>query len=115
MKGTKAVLNELLKTEGVREALVVGRDGFVIEHAGDMDADAVGAAVSTTLGSVEAMGRNTEQGGLFEVMAEFKEGTIIVAPIGRDAILGITAEEGGNLGAIRLAVKKNLRELEREL
>lgn len=112
---SEQILKDLIKTDGVHEALVVGRDGFVIDHAGDMDSESVGAVVSTAIGAVEAMGRDAEQGSLFELMAEYKDGVIIVAPVGRDAVMGIVAEAGANLGRIRHDVKKNLRELERVL
>ena len=112
---TEQLLRDLNKTDGVHESLIVGRDGFVIDHAGDMDAEAVGAIVSTVIGTVESMGRDADQGGLFELMAEFKEGVMIVAPVGTDAVLGIAAEAGSNLGRIRHEVKKSLRELERLL
>ncbi len=112
---TKAVLAALTKVQGIHEALVVGRDGFVIEHVGDMEAEATGAVVSTAIGAAEAMGGELGLSNLEELMAEYKGGTVIVAPIGADAILGIAAAEDANLGAIRHAVKKNIRELERTL
>jgi len=115
MEQVKKLLQELAKTEGVREALVVGRDGFVIDHVGDMDAENVGAAVSTSIGTMEAMARKIGNAELFEVMAEYKDGTVVIAPIGRDAILGISAREGANLGGIRFAVKKSIREFEKVL
>lgn len=109
------ILKDITQTDGVHEALVVGRDGFVIDHSGDMDSEAVGAIVSTAIGAVEAMGRDASQGNLFEFMAEFGDGVMIVAPVGRDAVLGIVAASGSNLGRIRHDVKKSLRELERVL
>jgi len=115
MTNVKAILNEIIKTEGINEALIVGRDGFVIDQTGGQDADLLGVAVSTVIGSIESMGSSTNQGKLFEVMAEYESGTIIVAPIGHDAVLGVTAKGGANLGAVRFAVKKNIRELERAL
>ena len=111
----KDLLQEIIKTDGVEDALIVGRDGFVIEHVGQLQADMIGVAVSTVIGSVEAMGRTTTKGNLFEVMAEFDEGTIIAAPVGPDAVLGVTSKQGGNLGAIRFAVKKNIEPLKRLL
>ena len=41
----KQILGEFLKIDGVSAAVVVGRDGFVIESAasGKMDIDALGA------------------------------------------------------------------------
>ena len=109
------MLKELNATTGIHQSLIVGRDGFVIDHAGDMDSDGVGATISTAIGTIEAMGRDTEQGNLFEVMAEYNGGTIIAAPVGRDAVLGIVAGSEANLGGIRHAVKKKIRELERAL
>jgi hypothetical protein len=113
MAATKTLLKELNTTQGIHESLVVGRDGFVIEHVGDMDAEAVGAIISTAIGAIEGMGRDAEQGSLFEVMAEYKDGVMIAAPLGRDAVLGIVADSEANLGGIRHAVKKSIRDLER--
>lgn len=115
MGDVKSILKLLTATPGISQALVVGRDGFVIEAVGDMSAEELGAVISTAIGAVEAMGRDCNQGNLFEVMAEFKDGTMIAAPIGRDAILGVVAAVQANLGAIRHAVKKNLNDLESAL
>ena len=115
MTNTQGILKDLNNSPGIHQSLVVGRDGFVIENAGDMDGESVGAVISTAIGAIEAMGRDCDQGGLFEVMAEYNDGVIIAAPVGRDAVLGIVAGGQANLGAIRHAVKKNLRELERAL
>jgi hypothetical protein len=112
---TIEVLKELNKTDGVHESLIVGRDGFVIEHVGDMDSEGVGAIVSTAIGAVESMGRDANQGGLNEFMAEFRDGVMIVAPLGKDAVLGIVATNTANLGRVRHEVKKHLHELERAL
>ncbi len=76
-----------------------------------MDAEAVGAVLSTAIGEVEATGRELDQGHLFEFMAEFDEGVMIVAPIGVHAVLGIAGEPSANLGRVRHEVKKNIREL----
>jgi uncharacterized protein len=108
-------LREINATDGVHETLVVGRDGFVIEHVGDMNADEVGAILSTSIGAVESMGRDANQGRLEELMAEFADGTVLLAPIGTEAVLGVVAGHGANLGRIRYEVKKRLRDLERGL
>jgi predicted regulator of Ras-like GTPase activity (Roadblock/LC7/MglB family) len=115
MPDTQSILKDLTNSPGIHQSLVVGRDGFVIENVGDMDSDSVGAIISTALGAIEAMGRDCDQGNLFEVMAEYNNGVIIAAPIGREAVLGIVADNQANLGGIRHAVKKNIKELERLL
>jgi uncharacterized protein len=112
---TTMILGEITRIDGVQEALVVGRDGFVIDNAGSRDPDAVGAIVSTAIGSVEAMGRDAERGMLTHLMAEYDGGVIIVVPVGKDAMLGVVAGAGANLGGIRYGVKKQVPELERAL
>lgn len=115
MASVNDVLKDLKATNGIQQALVVGRDGFVIEHIGSMEADVVGAIISTAIGTVEAMGRDMQTGSLFEVMAEYNDGTVIAAPVKKEAVLGIVADKNANLGGIRYAVKKSLAELERVL
>jgi len=112
---TNEMLRDLNGTEGIHECLIVGRDGFVIDHVGDMSAEEVGAKISTSIGTVESMGRDIRQGGLFEIMAEFNDGTVIAAPVGQEAVLGVIAGKGANLGGVRYAVKKTISLLEKAL
>ncbi|MBN2527541.1 MAG: roadblock/LC7 domain-containing protein [Deltaproteobacteria bacterium] len=113
MFNTDGVLKSLNEVQGVHQAVIVGRDGFVINSVGDMEADSVGAVISTAIGAIEAMGRDCKQGTLFEVMAEYNGGVVIAAPIGTDAVLGIVADESANLGGVRFVVKKSMKELEK--
>lgn len=115
MFNTNEALQSLNSVPGVHQSLIVGRDGFVINSVGDMEADSVGAVISTALGAIEAMGRDCSQGELFEVMAEYKGGVVIAAPIGEDAVLGIVADGSANLGGIRFSVKKSMKELAKVL
>ncbi len=115
MSKTTAILEELCKIDHLHEAVVVGRDGFVIDWQGDMKYDDVGSIIATAIGTIETMGQHTEHGSLNEVMVEYMDGTIIVAPIGNEAILGAVASEGASLSRIRKGVKTALRELEKEI
>ncbi|MBN2717542.1 MAG: roadblock/LC7 domain-containing protein [Deltaproteobacteria bacterium] len=115
MFNTEGILKKLNDVPGVHQSLIVGRDGFVISHLGDMEADSVGAVISTAIGAIEAMGRDCRQGNLFEVMAEYNGGVVIAAPIRNDAVLGVVADESANLGGVRFVVKKSIKELEQAL
>ena len=61
--------------EGVSAAVVVGRDGFVIESAvsGKVDIEALGAMASTGLGTSEAMGSTLGKGELLQMLVELGE------------------------------------------
>jgi predicted regulator of Ras-like GTPase activity (Roadblock/LC7/MglB family) len=109
----KQILGEFLNLDGVSAAVVVGRDGFVIESAmsGKMDIDALGAMASTGIGTSEAMGRELGKGDLTQMLVELDKGPIIVSPLSKDELIAIVAENSSNLGRIRYELKKNKERL----
>jgi len=105
----KQVLEEFLRIDGVSAAVVVGRDGFVIEGAtsGKADLDALGAMASTGLGTSEAMGNSLEKGELYQMLIELEKGPVILASLSADEIIAIVADISANVGRIRYDLKKN--------
>ena len=114
MAPLKNLLGELVKIEGVTTAVVVGRDGFVIDGAsahGALDADAIGAVISTGIGSAEVMGGELKLGAMSQSMFEYNEGIIVMSLAGPEAILAVVADIKANLGNVRYQVKKRLPEI----
>ena len=112
------LLNELVNVEGINSAVVVGRDGFVIEGVASgtsLDADAVGAVISTGIGSSEVMGRELEVGVMTQGMVEYDDGLIVMALLGEDAIVAVVADLNANLGNVRFQIKKRLKNIEKAL
>jgi predicted regulator of Ras-like GTPase activity (Roadblock/LC7/MglB family) len=109
----KQILGEFLNLDGVSAAVVVGRDGFVIESAlsGMTDIDALGAMASTGIGTSEAMGRELGKGELTQLLVELDKGPVIVSPLSKDELIAIVAENSSNLGRIRYELKKNKERL----
>jgi uncharacterized protein len=105
----KPLLEEFLKVEGVSAAVVVGRDGFVIESAvsGKVDIEALGAMASTGLGTSEAMGSTLGKGELSQMLVELERGPILLSPLSADELIAIVADTTANIGRIRYELKKN--------
>jgi predicted regulator of Ras-like GTPase activity (Roadblock/LC7/MglB family) len=103
------ILSDLARVEGVNIAALVGRDGFIIEHVANIkvDADALGAMASTSVGTSEAIGLELGKGNFEQVLIELENGPIILSLISQDEILAIIAQQGANIGRIRYEVKKN--------
>lgn len=104
------VLAELAKIPGVNGAVLVSRDGFVIEgEAADegVDLEAVGAVVSAGIGAFEVMGQELNVGSLAQGVIEYANGFIVVTLLGDAAALAIVAELTAHLGNIRHQVKKH--------
>jgi len=105
----KPLLDEFLRVEGVFAAVVVGRDGFVIESSvsGKIDVEALGAMASTGLGTSEAMGNTLGKGELADMIVELEKGPIILAPLSADELIALVADSSANIGRIRYELKKN--------
>ena len=105
----KQILSEFLRLDGVSAAVVVGRDGFVIESAvsGKVDIEALGAMASTGVGTSEAMGVELGKGQLTQMLVELENGPIILSPLSADELIAIVADQGANIGRVRYDLKKN--------
>lgn len=118
MVSVKQQLRDLVNVEGINTAVVVGRDGFVIEGVTDgtnMDIEAIGAVISTGIGSAEMMGRELNVGVMSQGMVEYKNGIIVMSFLGLDAILAVVADLNANLGNVRYQVKKRSPEIQATL
>lgn len=114
MATIRKVLEELVTIEGIQTAVLVGRDGFVIEAAdrkGSVDLETVGAVISTGTRSTEQMGQELKIGGLSQSMVEYKDGLVIMSSIGGEAILAAVADSNANLGYVRYQVKRRMGEI----
>ena len=110
---TKEILNELAKLQGVDAVCLVARDGFLLDSIArtGTDTEMIAAIASSGFGASEAMGRQIEKGAMIISMIEFEKGPVMFSPIGNDAFLVIIAGKDGNLGMIRLKIKKYCGEL----
>ncbi len=118
MARLKELLTELVEVQGVNSAVVVGRDGFVIDgvsRGASLDTDAVGAVISTGTGSSEVMGRELKVGDMTQCMFEYSGGLIVMALLGRDAILAVVADLAANIGNVRFQIKKRAQQIEQAL
>ena len=107
----KQMLTELVKVEGITTAVVVSRDGFVIDGASNgnsLDLEAVGAVVSAGIGSNIAIGAELHVGAIQQSMAEYEKGFIVATLLGdAGALVVVVADLKANLGHVRYHVKKH--------
>ncbi len=106
--GLRGILDSLLQVEGVMAALVVGRDGFVIESVSvnPIDADSVAAIAASSLTAAEAMGGALQLGTMGSILIEYELGPVAVTPAGPDAVLAAVGNQGANLGRVRMEMRK---------
>lgn len=106
--GLRGILDGLMRVEGATAALVVGRDGFVIEAVSTegIEADSVGALAASSLGASETMGGELHLGPLGSILIEYEMGPVAVSPAGPDAVLAVVGNQHVNLGRLRIEMRK---------
>ena len=85
----KQMLTELVKVEGITTAVVVSRDGFVIDGASNgnsLDLEAVGAVVSAGIGSNIAIG---------EILFRFEPSPLLLRGTSQFACINVSAVGSG--------------------
>ena len=106
------VLNDFMCIEGVEAVALVGRDGFVIDSMSslDLNMDALGAMVATSVGASENLGKELNLGSMSQYLSEFSEGKVIMAPV-KDDILAIFTSKSVVIGSIRYAITGKIPKL----
>lgn len=114
MVDLKQTLSRFLSIPGVRQAILVGRDGLMIEgltRDGKENMEAVGAIMTTELGTAEALGKELVRGNVVGVLVEYEHGLISVDPLGDFALMVTLSDNASNLGRVRHLVKASRNEI----
>ncbi len=113
MSDLKTVLTNVVHIDGIQSAVVVSKDGFIIEgnsHEG-IDAEAIGAVVSTSLGNSESIGRELGLGAVTQSLVEYESGIMMITMLGSEAFLAVISDMNTNLGNVRYQVRKIIPEI----
>ena len=102
----ETILQRLTDLDDVYGAIIVGKDGLIV--AGTLhseDEEVIGAMSAAAFGSTTSYTTQVSQGETYRVIIETKHGTIQMEEAG-DLILVVTTRSSGNIGRIRLEMKK---------
>ena len=113
LRESTEILNDLLGIPGVDAVVVIGRDGFVIESAGNstrVNSDALGASLAHAVNGIEEMGGELKIDLFQDMFIEYGKAVILCKPMG-DAVAAVITPDASKLGIIRHKTKKYFHEL----
>lgn len=95
--------------EGVQAAVVLGRDGLVIDGQAvpSLDAENVAAHVPPVLLAAEELGAASQYGALQTSVIELDHGYAVVAALSADAVLLVLAHPSVNLAQLLYELRRN--------
>lgn len=114
MVDLKQTLSRFLTVPGVRQAILVGRDGLLIEgltRDGKEDMEAVGAIMTTGMNTAEALGQEIARGQVIGVLMEYEQALVSVEPLGDFALMVTLFDNVSNLARVRHLVKSTRNEI----
>jgi hypothetical protein len=99
--------------DGVDAAVVLGRDGVLIDAAAvpPMDVERVAAFVPAVVRFAQELSDATGQGQLRTVLLEHDAGIALVLALSDDALLLVVAQPTASLGGLLYELRRNRAEL----
>lgn len=109
MPSIRELVTALAAREGVEAAVVLGRDGLVIDASSvvEADAEAMAAMVPSVLAAAEEFGTHGGNGELRTGILEFADRVAVVSALSSDAALLVLARPTANLGALLYELRRN--------
>ena len=95
--------------EGVEAAVILGRDGLLIDSqaASSVDAERVAAHVPPVLLAAEELGTSGHLGALRTAVLEHERGYAIVTSVSPDAVLLVLVQPTANLAQLLYELRRN--------
>lgn len=99
----------LRQREGVDAAVVLGRDGLLIDSQTDaaVDAESVAALVPSIVSAADEFGGHDGRGPLTTAILEYTAGVALVSVLSNDAILLVLARPTADLGRLLYELRRN--------
>ena len=107
----ETILQRLTDLDDIIGAIVVGKDGLIVTGTlHSEDEEVIGAMSAAAFGSITNFLAQMNSGSMRHVIIETEYGTIQLEEVG-DLILIVTTQPSGNLGRVRLEMKKACRQI----
>lgn len=107
----ETILQRLADLDEITGALLIGKDGLIVSGALQSEnEEMLGAMSAAVFGSIANFTTQMYNGDIRHVIIETQNGAIQLAEAG-DLILVVTTQTSGNLGRVRLEMKKASRQI----
>ncbi len=102
MPTIRDLVSALRRRDGVDAAIVLGRDGLLIDGAtsGDLDAEGIAAHVPPLAFAAMELGHAAARGEFGLMVLEYGAGTAVVTAVTADALLLVLLHPGANLSSL---------------
>lgn len=109
MPSIRDLVAAIRQRDGVDAAIVLGRDGLLIDSqlSPGMQADDIAARIPAIIGSADDLGSATNRGELLTAVLEHRNGLAIISVLSAEAILLVLVTPRANIGQLLFELRRN--------
>lgn len=109
MPSIRDLVAAIRQREGVEAAIVLGRDGLLIDSqlGPGLDAEDAAARIPAIIGPADDLGAATGRGELLTAVLEHRNGLAVVSVLSAEAILLVLVSPRANIGQLLFELRRN--------
>lgn len=109
MPTIRDLVGALRQREGVEAAVVLGRDGLLIDSQAhpNLDAEHIAAHIPSIINSAEELAGAASRGELVTAVLEYQKGYAIVSVLSAEALLLVLVQQQADLGTLLFELRRN--------
>lgn len=109
MASIRDLVAALRQRDGVDAAVVLGRDGLVIDSQTDagLNAEDVAARIPSIIGPADELGTAAGRGEVVTVILEHQQGLAVVSVLSSDAVLLVLVQPSADIGQLLYEIRRN--------
>jgi predicted regulator of Ras-like GTPase activity (Roadblock/LC7/MglB family) len=109
MPSIRDLVAAIRQREGVEAAVILGRDGLLIDSQSipGLDAEDLAARIPAIIGPADELGAAASRGPLTTAVLEHRDGLAVVSVVSTDAVLVGLVRPHGNIGQLLFELRRN--------
>ena len=113
MASIRDLVGAIRQSEGVEAAVILGRDGLLIDSqvVPGLDAEDLAARIPAIIGPADDLGKAAARGELVTAVLEHKTGIAIVSVLSPDAVLFVLVRPEANVGQLLFELRRNREQI----
>ena len=109
MASIRDLVAAIRQRDGVEAAVLLGRDGLLIDSQAiaGLDAEDLAARIPSIMAAADDLGANSGRGELVTAVLEHSGGLALVSALNREAVLLVLLAPGANVGQLLYELRRN--------
>lgn len=109
MPTLRDLVGAIRQRDGVEAAIVLGRDGLLIDSQTvlGLDAEQVAAHVPSIVSAADELGTAAGRGTLTTAVVEYPQGIAVVSSLSADAMLLVLVQPSANVGQLLFELRRH--------